>query len=223
LAFGNRLEFLVADLSSIAVSSEVHASVVIQFFTHFTLLRLNPVNDPTNRLSRKLISELGSAIDELATRAPRLPLILTGNETFFSVGADLNEIAAFTPSQAYEFAQMGQRTMNSIASHPSGAVAAIGGYCMGGGLDLALACHYRLAHPRAVFGHRGAALGIITGFGGTQRLPRLIGKAWALQLFLMAEKIDSQDALRLALIDKISNDPLQAAMRIAESCAAPVS
>ena len=165
----------------------------------------------------------GGEVEDLSANSPELPLIVTGNETFFSVGADLNEIAAFSPPQAYKFAKTGQRAMNLIANHPAGAIAALRGYCMGGGLDLALACGYRIAHPATILGHRGAALGIITGWGGTQRLPRLIGKARALQVFLGAEKMDAPEALAIGLINEIADDPVRAAMRIAESSAAPVS
>jgi enoyl-CoA hydratase/carnithine racemase len=79
---------------------------------------------------------------------------------------------------------------------------------MGGGLDLALACHCRVASPHAVFGHRGAALGLITGWGGTQRLPRLIGKARALEMFVGAEKVSAKEALRIGLVHAVANDPI---------------
>jgi len=91
--------------------------------------------------------------------------------------------------------------------------AAITGYCMGGGLDLALACRRRIAAPHAIFGHRGAALGLLTGWGGTQRLPRLIGKGQALAMFVAAEKIDASHALRLGLVDAIAGDPVAEATR----------
>jgi len=102
--------------------------------------------------------------------------------------------------------------MNSVANFPAPVFAAIYGYCMGGGLDLALACHRRIAAPNAVFGHRGAALGLITGWGGTQRLPRLIGKGRALQMFVAAEKLHAKEALCLGLIDAIADDPAQYAV-----------
>jgi enoyl-CoA hydratase/carnithine racemase len=80
---------------------------------------------------------------------------------------------------------------------------------MGGGLDLALACHRRFAAPNAVFGHRGAALGLITGWGGTQRLPRLVGKGTALQMFVAAEKITADHAMRIGLVNAVAEDPVQ--------------
>jgi enoyl-CoA hydratase/carnithine racemase len=115
--------------------------------------------------------------------------VITGNAKFFSAGADLNEIAALTGADALRFAEMGQRLMAAVSTFLSPTIAAIHGYCMGGGLDLALACDRRIASAHALFGHRGAALGLITGWGGTQRLPRLVGKARALQTFLAAEKL----------------------------------
>jgi enoyl-CoA hydratase/carnithine racemase len=115
--------------------------------------------------------------------------------------------------EAREFAAMGQALMNSIASYPVPIVAAIEGHCMGGGFDLALACHRRIAAPHAIFGHRGAALGLMTGWGGTQCLPRLIGKSRALELFVAAEKISAVRALEIGLVDAIADDPVAEAMR----------
>ncbi len=137
-------------------------------------------------------------------------LIITGNHRFFSAGADLNEIVHLS-SDAFAFARAGQALMNAIDNFPAPVCAAVSGYCMGGGLDLALACDLRIAAPHAVFGHRGAALGLITGWGGTQRLPRLIGKGRALQMFTAAEKITAHEALRIGLVDALADDPLSVA------------
>jgi enoyl-CoA hydratase/carnithine racemase len=142
-----------------------------------------------------------------------LPIVITGNHRFFSAGADLNEIAALNGPAAYEFSKMGQTLMMEIEHFPAPVFAAISGYCMGGGLDLALACHFRIASPHAVFGHRGAALGLITGWGGTQRLPRLVGKPRALQMFVAAEKVSSREAFRIGLVDAIADDPVAEAIR----------
>lgn len=185
---------------------------------HFTLephdsalvLRLIS-DDRTNRLTRARVQALTAAIEDLATHPPTR-LILTGNAHFFSAGADLHEIAALTGSEALRFAHMGQRLMRAVANFPAPTIAAIHGYCMGGGLDLALACDRRIAGPHALFGHRGAALGLITGWGGTQRLPRLIGKARALQMFLAAEKVPAARALEIGLVKAIADDPLATAL-----------
>lgn len=166
-----------------------------------------------NRLTRRKVEALDKRIEEFAsTGSPVFPLVISGRP-IFSVGADLNEIARLSAADAFAFAQLGQRLMNVIAGYPAPVFAAVSGYCMGGGLDLALACHRRIAAPNAVFGHRGAALGLITGWGGTQRLPRLIGKGRALQMFVAAETIDAQQALRIGLIDAIADDPVAEAVR----------
>lgn len=172
-----------------------------------TVLRLRS-SDGTNRLTRERVCALTWAIEQL----PPLPLILTGNDRFFSAGADLGEILALTGPAAYEFAHMGQSLMNAIDNFPATVIASLSGYCMGGGLDLALACDLRIAHPHAVFGHRGAALGLITGWGGTQRLPRLVGRARALEMLICAEKLTAARALEFGLIDNISDDPVGAAI-----------
>jgi enoyl-CoA hydratase/carnithine racemase len=169
-------------------------------------------DDGTNRLTRSRVAALTAAIEKLAEEPPS-KLIITGNPHFFSAGADLHEIAQLHGAEAFRFARMGQRLMRAVAEFPTPTIAAIHGYCMGGGLDLALACDRRVASPHAIFGHRGAALGLITGWGGTQRLPRLVGKARALQMFLAAEKLHARDALRYGLIDGITEDPLALALQ----------
>jgi enoyl-CoA hydratase/carnithine racemase len=176
-----------------------------------SILRLNSP-DGTNRLTSACVLALTAAIDGLRNDELR-PLIIAGNRQFFSVGADLNEIAALSGPEAYQFSAMGQALMNAIASYPAPVLAAIEGHCMGGGLDLALACHRRIAAPHAVFGHRGGALGLMTGWGGTQRLPRLIGKSRALELFIAAEKISATRALEIGMVDAIAGDPVAAAKR----------
>jgi enoyl-CoA hydratase len=176
-----------------------------------TVLRLVSA-DGTNRLTRACVLALTEAVRSLA-RHPK-PLILTGNHKFFSAGAELSEIVALTGPVAYEFGHMGQALMNEVDGFPAPVYAAVGGYCMGGGFDLALACDRRIASPHAIFGHRGAALGLITGWGGTQRLPRLIGKGRALQMFIEAEKLHAAEALRIGLVNAICDDPLQGALEL---------
>jgi enoyl-CoA hydratase/carnithine racemase len=159
-----------------------------------------------NRLTIALISSVSSELQQLSG-----PVVITGNERFFSAGADLNEIAQLPRNEALDFALTGQRLMERIERHPAPIAATISGYCMGGGLDLALACHLRVASPNAIFGHRGAALGIMTGWGGTQRLSRLVGKPRAMQMFVAAEKWHADEAHRYGLVDQIASDPLGAA------------
>jgi enoyl-CoA hydratase len=186
--------------------------------SHFSIERCAEANvlrlvsiDGTNRLTRACVLVLTEAVRKLATEDPR-PLIVAGNEHFFSAGADLTEIVRLDGVEGCQFSIMGQTLMNEVDNFPAPVYAAVRGYCMGGGLDLALACDFRIAHPHSMFGHRGAALGLITGWGGTQRLPRLIGKAAALELFVAAEKIPAAHALRLGLVQQLVEDPLAAAL-----------
>ncbi|HEX3822047.1 MAG TPA: enoyl-CoA hydratase/isomerase family protein [Candidatus Sulfotelmatobacter sp.] len=163
--------------------------------------------DGTNRLHKACVEKLTDAVRQ-AARKTCAALIMTGNDRFFSMGADLAEISALNAVEAYEFSRIGQELMSAIDEFPAPTYAAISGFCMGGGLDIVLACRYRIASPHSIFGHRGAALGLMTGWGGTQRLPRLIGKGRALGMFVTAAKITAQEALRIGLIDAIADHPV---------------
>jgi enoyl-CoA hydratase/carnithine racemase len=187
--------------------------------THRKLQLISP--DKTNRLTRASILELTGSLLALG-RDPK-PLIITGNPKFFSAGADLSEIRALDAFSALLFARMGQRLMNAIAQFPAPVYAAIHGYCMGGGLDLALACHHRIASAHAAFGHRGAAFGLMTGWGGTQRLSRLVGKGRALAMFVAAEKLHAKEALAAGLIDAVAEDPISETAKRITTQASPVS
>lgn len=168
-------------------------------------------SDGANKLGMARIRALHRAVQELSVEAESgglKRLIITGNDKFFSAGADLNELSQLTAAQAFEFSREGQALMLAVDRFPALVIAAIRGYCMGGGMDLALACDYRIAAPNAVFGHRGASLGVMTGWGGTQRLPRLIGKARAMQMFLLAEMVNAEEAMRIGLVDRIADDPI---------------
>ena len=162
-----------------------------------------------NPLSVSVLLELDSILDALADRDK---VIFTGTEDVFASGANLREIASVDASHAREFALRGQDLMTRIAALPQETVAAINGYCFGGALDLALACDRRIASPNATFAHPGASLGIITGWGGTQRLPRLIGTANALEIFFTASPMNAERALAIGLIDSIADDPLSTAL-----------
>jgi len=183
--------------------------VQIEQLQSIQLLRLQS-EDGTNRLTLDRVIGLTETITLLAWNAT--PVVIAGNQRFFSAGAELSEIAALTATEAHKFSVSGQALMATIENFPAPIYAAISGYCMGGGLDLALACHSRIASPGAIFGHRGAALGLITGWGGTLRLPRLVGKGPALEIFVTAEKISAAKALEIKLIDAIAADPIAEAV-----------
>jgi enoyl-CoA hydratase/carnithine racemase len=183
---------------------------IVERGEHCDILRLSS-EDGTNRLTRACITSLADAVRELA-RDPR-PLIVTGNQKFFSAGADLNEIVALSGPEALAFSKTGQMMTDAVDEFPALVIAAVNGYCMGGGLDLALACDRRIASPHAIFGHRGAALGLITGWGGTQRLAQLVGRARAIEMFVAAEKVNAAHAFRYGLVDALADDPVAAAVR----------
>ncbi|MBL8184857.1 MAG: enoyl-CoA hydratase/isomerase family protein [Blastocatellia bacterium] len=163
-------------------------------------------------LSVAVLDAIERLIDRLGDEVKRL--VFTGVGDVFASGADLREISALTKGTARDFALRGQKLMNRIATTERETTAAINGFCFGGALDLALACERRIASPEATFCHPGARLGIITGWGGTQRLPRLIGEANALEMFFTASPISATDALRIGLVDEIAADPVLAALEV---------
>jgi enoyl-CoA hydratase len=158
------------------------------------------------RLTRELLGELVSALEAIRREPVFRGVVIASNTQSWATGAELDEVAELSPASALEFARFGEKAFHIIARFPLPVVAAIRGYCLGGGLDLALACHARVASLNASFGHPGAALGLITGWGGTQRLPRLIGKAQALEVLLTAERIPATQALTLNLVDELVPD-----------------
>ena len=194
----------------------METTFVVEEANNYSILRLQS-DDDTNRLQKNCVEKLTTAIRHLAVEKTCKLLVITGNDKFFSAGADLAEISILNPGIAFEFGKMGQELMAAVAEFPAPTYAAISGYCFGGGLDLALACRHRIASPSAIFGHRGAALGLITGWGGTQRLPRLIGKARALEMFLIARTVTAKEALTMGLIDAIADNSLAEATRRASA------
>ncbi|MGH9862988.1 MAG: enoyl-CoA hydratase-related protein [Candidatus Acidiferrales bacterium] len=159
--------------------------------------------DGLPRLSASLLEELAGYLDRLLRDPACEGIVIHGSEKCFATGAEISEIASLSGSEALRFARRGQLLFEEIAASPKPVVAAIAGYCLGGGLDLALACHRRLATPDAVLGHPGATLGLLTGWGGTQRLPRLVGRARALEILLTGETVGAEQAMALGLIEEI--------------------
>jgi enoyl-CoA hydratase len=158
------------------------------------------------RLNRWALTQLRYYMSLLARHSGLNAAIITGTEVCFAAGAELAEVTALTPPDALTFAKLGQSTMQSIESSPKPVVAAIRGYCMGGGFDLALACHRRIATPNAILAHRGASLGIITGWGGTQRLPRILGPrghSVAMEMMFAGRRVTAAEAFNLKLISGI--------------------
>jgi len=158
--------------------------------------KLNALNDAT-------ILELGRAIDEARSRDDVAGVILTGAGRAFVAGADISQLASQTPVSARERARRGQAIFRRFESSPKPTVAAVNGFALGGGCELAMACHVRIASEQAKFGQPETKLGTVPGYGGTQRLPRLVGKGRALQLLLTGEMIDAAEAYRIGLVNRI--------------------
>ena len=162
----------------------------------------NPLSDDVLTVLERIVVDVG-----LAER-----VIFTGVSDVFASGADLREIAKVTAESAQDFSLRGQGLMTTIGSLRQTTISAINGYCFGGALDLALACDVRIASPNAEFSHPGVNLGIITGWGGTQRLPRLVGEAMALEMFMTAARVNAVKAKAIGLVDEIVDDPVQSAI-----------
>ena len=169
-----------------------------------------------NRLTQATMAELATILAKLRKQNELCVLIVTGAGGVFSAGADLNEVAALDPTTAYDFSRRGQALLASLGEAAPVTIAAIDGYCLGGGLDIALSCDLRYATPRSSFQHPGAHRGIITGWGGTQRLPRLIGVDEARRLLITGDRIDAQEAFRIRLINQICDDALHFTQQMAE-------
>jgi len=185
--------------------------VVCETRESIVVIRLNRPAE-RNPLSVATLEELDRLVSALSTQTDIDAIIFTGTGDVFASGADIRELCVLTPARAREFAHRGQRLMQRIADAPQLTVAAVNGYCMGGGLDLALACRVRCAAPSAVFAHPGARLGIITGWGGTQRLPRLIGQARALEMFTTARRVTAAEAYETGLISRVDEPVLECAL-----------
>ncbi len=160
---------------------------------------------PVNALSRQAVEELDQVVAAVRVDHAVKVVILTGGGSFaFVAGADIKEIAALSTGQeAQRVAAQGQAVIMKIQRLGKPVIAAINGVCLGGGNELAMACHLRVAGDRARFGQPEINLGIIPGFGGTQRLPRLIGKAKATELILTGDLITAQEAYRLGLVNQV--------------------
>ncbi len=191
------------DENSPEVVTEVTGSIAI--------LRFNrPVK--RNPLSLSTLQALESILSTLLPREDIGAIIFTGSNDVFASGADLRELAQLNPTSALELSRFGQGLFQSIADARQITIAAINGYCMGGALDLALACDIRIASRAAVFSHPGGKLGIITGWGGTQRLPRIIGRAHAIELFVTSGRYSSEAALEMGLVSRVADPVLKVAV-----------
>ena len=136
-------------------------------------------------------------------------IVLTGSEKAFAAGADIKEMSQMTPKEAYSFGHLGKNLADTIEHSPKPVIAAVNGFALGGGCEISLACHLRFASENAKFAQPEVKLGIIPGWGGTQRLPRIVGKGIATELIIGGHMIDAQEAHRIGLVNRVfSSDEL---------------
>lgn len=160
--------------------------------------------DKLNALNSVVIGELGEAIRSVESDPAARGVILTGaGEKAFVAGADIGEVAGQTPEQGKARSLTGQEVFRRFEALRKPVVAAVNGFCLGGGCELAMACHMRIASERARFGQPEVKLGIGPGYGGTVRLPRLVGRGRALELLLTGDMIDAQEAWRIGLVNRV--------------------
>jgi enoyl-CoA hydratase len=176
--------------------------------------------DVLNALNRETLGEVDAAARAFVADADQRALVVTGSgDKSFVSGADINELAVLDPRGAEDISRFGQRVLDTLERSPKPVIAAINGYAFGGGCELALACHMRLASENAVFGLPEVSLGIIPGYGGTQRLPRLIGLGRALEIMLSGRRVKAEEAFALGLVNRVvpREQVLDEALRLAES------
>ena len=175
-----------------------------------------------NALNRETLEELKQVIDGIDTAATRCVIVTGGGEKAFVAGADIAAMQNMTKAEAKAFSDFGNGVFRALETLPIPVIAAVNGFALGGGCELAIACDIRVCSENAVFGQPEVALGITAGFGGTQRLARLIGEGWAKQLLYTAARIKAPQALEIGLVNQIfpAGELMDAAMGIAKAIAA---
>ena len=175
-----------------------------------------------NALNDQVIRELDAVLDQVEEREDILVAVLTGAGRAFVAGADIGQMSQLTAAQAKEFGVLGNRVFLKLEQLTKPTIAAVNGFALGGGCELAMACDIRLASARAKFGQPETGLGITPGFGGTQRLPRIVGTARAMELIFTAKNISAAEALEIGLVTHVypPEELLDKAMELAEAIAA---
>lgn len=189
---------------------ETYNTLTLELSDHISTIIIDRP-EALNALNIELFSELKSAF-EAAYDNPEIKgiIISGGGEKAFAAGADIKEIAELTELNARKFSERGQSLFSSIENFEKPVIAAVNGYALGGGCELAMACHFRIASATAQFGQPEVSLGLIPGYGGTQRLTRLIGKGRALELMMTGNTISAEEAKQMGLVNHVEEN--QAAM-----------
>lgn len=172
--------------------------------------------DVLNALSFALLGEMGAAFDRVAASDVRALIVTGAGSKAFCAGADIKELRGRTLIEQKRGAELGQQVFAKLDDLPIPSIAVINGHAFGGGLELAMACTFRIAARTARMGLPEVKLGLIPGYGGTQRLPRLVGEARALEMIMTGRFVDADEALRIGLVNRlIDGDPMEVGLAFA--------
>jgi len=199
-----------------------YKTLLLEIKDHVAIVTINRP-DKLNALNAQTINDLDSVFDELKINNDVYIIIITGSgEKAFVAGADISELNKLDVVSAKEFSEKGQAVFNKIEKSDKPVIAAVNGFALGGGCELALACHIRFASETVKFGQPEVNLGIIPGYGGTQRLARLINTGRATEYILTADMIDTNEAHRIGLVNKVypANELIENALVMANKIAA---
>lgn len=198
-----------------------YETLLVEIQNHIATLTLNRPK-VLNALNAQLFRELDSALDTLRDHPEVRAILITGaGEKAFAAGADIQELASVTASEGQQLALRGQRVFSKIETLGKPVLACINGFALGGGCELAMACTFRIASESARLGQPEVKLGLIPGYGGTQRLPRLVGHGTALRLLLTGEMVTATGALSLGLVEEVvpADQLMPRARQLAETIA----
>ncbi len=175
-----------------------------------------------NALDQQVVEEIGQALLEIEAEAPRDIVVTGAGERSFIAGADIRAMSAMDPMEAKRFSEIGHAAMALLDRSPVPTIAAINGFALGGGCEVAIACDIRIAAENAVLGLPEVGLGILPGMGGTQRLPRLLGPALAKELIFTGRRLNAQEALAMGLVNRVvgQGEALSAAKEMAAEISA---
>lgn len=185
-----------------------YQNLIIEISEKLAVVTLNRPQ-ALNALNKELLSEISTFLEETANDPEIRAVVLTGSgEKSFVAGADIKEFSDFAGAQGEELARKGQEMVfNKIENFPKPVIAAVNGFALGGGLELAMSAHFRIASDNAKLGLPEVTLGLIPGYGGTQRLPQLVGKGRAAQMIFTAEMISAQRAYEIGLVNEVVSQP----------------
>jgi len=180
-----------------------YKNILLSFEGEIGILMINRPK-ALNALNTETLKEIQAGIQEMKESQTIKVLILTGaGDKAFVAGADISEMRGMTPIEAVNFSKMGHQTLNMIQDLDRPVIAAVNGFALGGGTEIAIACDFIYASENARFGQPEVTLGIFPGFGGTQRLPRLIGKGKAKELILTGKMVTAQEAFQMGIVNRI--------------------